>query len=202
MKCYTIQYGNEYVANVPRVIRSSHWYGNEIQTVDCDDEAKHYKTKKIADTWLGRTIYIQESALFQYKEELKNTTHSYSISRVRSLISKQNKLVSWLKNAKVVELDIETPNFNTKNTIRWSRWRNDNRQSNMSLSMQSHGRYECKACGIILKNIPYYELTAGNPTKICIPCLHLRIESIKSAYEGMDEGIRETITNEILLGSL
>jgi hypothetical protein len=120
----------------------------------------------------------------------------------KKCIANSKEILDWLNNAQVVELDIETPNFPSDLKIRFSRWRGDDHSSRMSLKKVSHSKYCCKSCGVILKNIPFYDLPEGNSTKICVACLYLRLDGIKAAFEGMPEEFRTRLTNELILGSM
>lgn len=206
MKCFTIKSGNEYVADVSRVITSSYYDGKEINTVDCIDEAKHYRNSSVPKAWLNKTLFNIKDELLKSKKELKeaksNNSTSYYIKDYQAKIDKAKKILNWLNKANVIKLDIEVPNFASDLKLRWNRWRKNDRSSKMQLCKQTHSRYYCKACGVVLKNIPYYELPLGNSTKVCVACLYLRLEAIKTAFEGMPEDFRTSFINELVLGSL
>lgn len=205
MKCFAITSGTEYIMDRYQPIIQTYWNGFVISTVEDVEEAKHYKNKNIPTKWVDKWLPKAKDEHKVYKKKLKEATlgkTKYQITRYQENVDKAKIVVDWLTNASVIELDLEHPNFPNRDKIRWDEYRHGDHASVMKLSHSTHSRYTCKACGIKLKNIPYYELPLGNSTKICIPCLHLRVESIKKAYEGMDEDFRESITNELVLGSL
>lgn len=205
MKCYAIQSGGEFIADVPRPISDSYW-NSDIQTVECDDEAKHYKTKGIPTKWLTKYIGKWDADIKRLQQEIVNAkgtkNQSYYTNSYQTRLDGLEKNTNWVKDAKVVELDMEKPNFPSPIKVMWERWRGDNHKSNMYLSTNTTSRYTCKACGLKLKNVPYYDIPEGNGSRVCIPCLYIRLDAIKTAYEGMDEDFRTTITNELILGGL
>ena len=203
MKCYTIKSGKEYVADEAQIISNSYWNGINIKVVDCDDEAKHYKTINTPTAWLKRTLPKLEHDLEDCKRKLKlekQSSNKWNVGIYTTQVNKCMHIIKWLENAKVVELDLEKPNFPSDSKITWGKWRNDH-SSRMKLMKDTTNLYYCKSCSIKLKNIPYYFIDDGR-SRVCIPCLYLRVESIKSAFEGMDKDHRESIINELVLGSL
>jgi len=205
MKCYAIKSGNEYIKDVPRPISNSYYHGAEIEVVDADDEAKHYKNKSAPKAWIKKNLANMVDYIAIAKKNIAETKsnqhHSYYVKSYKDALDKCNRIKKWIENAVVVELDLEKPNFPCDLKLRFNRWYG-NKGSNMKLNKETHSRYCCKSCGVILKNIPYYELPEGNSTKICVACLYLRQEAIKIAFEGLPEDFRTQFTNELILGSM
>ena len=209
MKCFTIKSGNDYVADVPRIITSSYYLGIKIQTVDDVDSAKHFKSIYPAKAWIKKAEVTITEKIKDYKARIKqcistNNHNQWYVTSYRKTLKELKVLVEWIKIAQAIEIDVETPNFPCDLKLRFNNWRRQNADhaSKMTLGKVSHSRYSCKACGVILKNIPFYELTEGNSTKICIACLYLRLDAIKTAFEGMPEDFRTGFINELVLGSL
>ncbi len=202
MKCFAVKSGDEFTADIPRPIANRYYDGYHLSTVECDDEAKHYKTATQPKTWLRANIQRINNTVITTKKELANKSNRWYTNSLQRKIDTGKEVLAWLNAATVVELDLERPNYNTDMKLRWNRWRGDDHASKMKLCKVGHNRYSCKACGVQLKNIPYYDLVDGNSTKICVACLYLRGDAIKAAFEGMPEDFRTTFINELLLGSM
>jgi hypothetical protein len=214
MKCFTVKSGDQYIIDRPQVISNSYWDGANILVVEEEDEAKHYKSNSGTKNWLvGATKrckkqlqeYENAVAQNQAKQKLNPRHQQYYLRGSITRRDRMQKIVNWLTSAEVVEIDVEFPNHVKTNKLRWiARWRSDNTNhpSNMKMEQHSHSRFHCKACGLKLKNVPFYTMPDGNNTRVCVPCLYLRMDAIKKAYEGMDEDHRESITNEHLLGAI
>jgi hypothetical protein len=213
MKCFTIQSGDEFIADLPRVVTYSHYHGPTLNTVVCDDEAKHYKTVSPARSWLKKTTesmqlnYDRNKKTYDYETgNGKAVNRTYMSASYKRRYEADKVVFDWLKNANVVELDIEEPNYLDKDhKVMWDKWRQGDGtagKSNMSLHKDRHSRYTCKACGLRLKNVPYYNIPEGNGSKICVCCLYIRQEAIKCAFEGMPEKFRTSIVNELILGAM
>jgi hypothetical protein len=141
-----------------------------------------------------------EKKLKQIKYYLSKST--YTNVNENSYNWNKMKIFNWLTNATVVELDVESPNYLSTNKIMWSKWRvrgGTQGQSEMTIQTVTHSRWYCTSCGLRLKNVPFYNV--GN-SRVCIPCLHLRLDNIKTVYERMPEDFRTSITNELIIGSL
>ena len=207
MKCYTIKSDDTYVADVYRAITTSWYDGYAMATVDCEDEAKQYKNKTAPKAWIKSTLARMQRNHLCAETSINtkgNGGSTFYASSHKKRLDSSAKIISWLEDAVIIEIDVESPNFLDKDhKIVWDRWRmqaGSDGKSNMKLGMTRTSKYVCKSCGLRLKNIPYYEID-GN-VKVCIPCLQLRIEAIKSAYEGMPEDFRTNITNELILRSM
>jgi hypothetical protein len=199
MKCFTIQSGDEYIGDCSRAITHSYYDGLAFNTVYSVDEAKHYKTKAAPKAWIKRTIKDMTPKRDQYDKNVKNGS-GYFLRRNKQSLIVANKIVEFVNAATVVELDLDEPNFPDKPYK--LRWRSEDHKSHLSCNTVTHGRYACKACGLILKNIPYYELYTGNANKICIVCLKMRTEAIDAAYQALPEDFREAVETEILVSSI
>jgi len=198
MKCYAIKSGNEFIKDVPRPISNS-YYNIKIEVVECDDEAKHYKNKSAPKQWIKKNLATMANNIEVDKNNLKEAR--YYKPSFKDNIYKNSYIHKWIDNAVVVELDMEKPNFPSDLKLRFNRY-SGNTGSNMRLRKETHSRYSCKSCGVVLKNIPFYELSEGNTTKVCVACLYIRQEAIKSAFEGLPEDFRTEFTNELILGSM
>jgi hypothetical protein len=210
MKCFTIKSGDEYVADVYRVITNNYWDGHTLMTVGGEEEAKHYKNKSQPKSWIKNSIermheqFEEAQANYDEAKQNQNTWRGYTDSYKRKMTSCK-KLLKWLEDAEVVELDLEKPNLDREHKVIFDAWRTRNGtagKGEMKLQTMGQSRYHCKCCGIKLKNIPFYEFLEGNGYKVCIPCLYIRIDAIKSAFEGMPEDFRNSIVNELILGSM
>lgn len=216
MKCFAIKSGEEYIRDGYRAVTSSYYYGTTLQLTEMEDEAKHYKTASPAKSWVKKNLakykeeyeyaqdlYINENAKYQTQKKSSGWASNWEVDRAKKKRDTAQTLVNWLSNAKVIELDIELPNFPSDNKVVWHSWYRDReKKSRMSLKICRTSKYHCKACGVMLKNIPYYEFYEANGMKVCIPCLHLRVDEIVSQYDKMDKKQKDTITNEIILGSI
>jgi len=207
MKCYIIKSGDTYIADVYRAITESWYDGYNFATVDCEDEAKTYEKKATPNAWINTTLKRMRKRFESAKESVKNnknTTSSWYSGAHKKRHDSSKEIISWLEDAVVIEIDVESPNFLDKDhKIVWDKWRiraGSEGKSNMKLDMVRTSKYTCKSCGLRLKNIPYYQI--DNNVRVCVPCLQLRLEAIKSAYEGMPEDFRTSITNELILRSL
>jgi len=187
----------------------NNYNGYDITLVDSIEEAKHFKNKTTPKQWIKNSVQSNDDALKTAQESLadqiagnpKNNANSYYVNRCQNVCASLKKIQKWLKNATVVSADLEAPNFPSHFKLRWNRYQHDH-ASIMRLESTTHGRYYCKACGVVLKNIPFYELPNGNSTKICVGCLYLRQESIKKAFESMPEDFRTGFINELIIGGL
>lgn len=206
MKCFTIQSGDEYVADVYRPVASVYYKGFEIVTVGGEDEAKHYRNRSQAKSWLKRQLENMEHEHKKNKADYDlNSGNRWSGPRIKNKYESAAQVWNWLDSAEVIQLDLEKPNFDRKFKIVWDKWRLSNGsagKSKLKIEIDTTSRHTCKSCGIKLKNIPYYNLTDGNPVKVCIPCLYIRQDTIKAAFEGMPEDFRTNIVNELILGSM
>jgi|GEM_PF-3079837 len=208
MKCYIIKSGTEYIADVTRPIRVRYYDGVQIQDTEHPDEAKHYKNKSAAVNWLSKTLKSMQAerdeAFTKYKDNQGNGSRWYT-DLYKKRYESMDIILKWLSKATVEPLDIEVPNHMKKNKIKWDDWRvqcNEQGKAHISLDILGTARYSCKCCGIKLKNIPFYNIYDGNGCRICIPCLYIRMDNIKAAFEGMDEEYRTDITNELILGGM
>lgn len=213
MKCYAIKSDKLYIKDVPRPITTG-WRDTILATTEDIDEAKHYRNHAIPSKWIKNAMGNILNKISNYQKSIKalktsqigqtnsnNTNYiSYQINHNIKRCDEYIDAETFLSKCSVIEIDVATPNFPSKYKISWCH--HVNYCTGMALKQVTTSRYVCKSCGIKLKNIPYYDLPVGNSTKICVPCLHLRIDSIKKAYEGMDEDFRTKITNEILLRKL
>ena len=203
MNCFTIKSGKEFIANSPRIIKNS-YYCTKVNTVDYEDEAKHYTTESKAKNWLKNTTK-RYASLFVVKTSVFKTYKSpnYIFREAKRHLAATKLVLDWLQDAHVVEIDVEVPNYNKTTIIEWRKDYRDNELSHaskMKLQYSKPNTY-CKSCGVRLKNIPFY-LIDNYAGRICVPCLYLRLDNIKAAYEGMDEDHRQEITNEHILGGL
>lgn len=209
MKCYVIHSQGDYVADGYRTITTKGWHGGLILNTTTDaDSAKHYKSKTQPKVWLASTEKAMQKRYDDNKAEYaKQATkgNPYFTKTFKKNYESARDILNWILSASVIEVDVEFPSFDTKYKIMWDKWRahrGDAGKSRMKLSIDTRSRHICKSCGLKLKNIPYYELVEGNPTKICIPCLYIRMDAIRSAFEGMPEDFRTNIVNELILGSM
>ena len=200
MKCFAIQSGDEYIGDTSRAISHSYYNGLIFNTVCNIEDAKHYKTKAAPKAWVKRTIKGMTISRDQYEYNVQNDSSAYYAKRNNKSLIVANEIVKFVEAAEVIELDLDEPNF--PNEPYKLRWRSENHKSHLSCNTVSHGRYACKACGLILKNIPYYELYTGNANKICIVCLKMRTEAINAAYESLPENFRDAVETEILVSSI
>jgi len=210
MKCYVIKSGNTYIANYPRVLQYSYWRGVDIRTTIHEDEVKHYRSRSQASGWVKKTLdkltKDNQKAREDYEKyyDPRNMYH-YRSQNAKNRYESIDKIMRWLENSTVDQIDVEKPSFIKKVAIRWCQYRIHHKtqaQGLMKIDKVTHGRWYCKSCGLQLKNIPFYNLYESTPTRVCIPCLQLRLDNIKSAYESMDEDVRTEITNELMLGSM
>lgn len=206
MKCFAIKSGNEYIDDTPTAIKYSYYYGVCLNIVDDVYEAKHYKNKSTPKIWIKKTlpklIIEYKNIIKNYQEQLKVNKSGYFVNNLKNKKDKIKGYINWVNNAKVVELDIEKPNFSSELKLRFNKYYNENHSSNMKLNKVSNNRYICKSCGVVLKNIPFYEVDISSPIRICVTCLYIRAEAIKEAFESMPKDFRENFVNELLLGSL
>jgi hypothetical protein len=202
MKCFTVKIGDSrFIKDVPRVIVNS-WNSKGISTVSDTEEAKHYKSKGQANAWLKSAVKSAVKTRLKKEKELDKIGDSqrWWKDSLKKDVKFYKELKVELGNAFIVELDIEIPNFYSKDGIKFDK----NRQwyQGMNLYVDTTSRYHCKSCGVKLKNIPYYMITNSNQTKICVGCLSLREENIKKAFDGMDEDHRNELVSELVLGQI
>ena len=205
MKCYTVKIGDSrFIANVPRVITSGGWYSEGgVKTVTNENDAKHYKGRGQANAWINqnRKRYEGEDGQIEHlKQQIKENPSHWNVRYWQRTIDRLEKLLNDLGDARVIELDIEYPNFYDRNAIKFCE--HQRKWGGMELHTDSTAKRTCKCCGVKMKNIPYFEFKNSNSFRVCVPCLNMRIDAIKQAYEGMDENFREEVTNEIILGNL
>lgn len=218
MKCYAIRIGGVviegteipmYIKDVPRPI-SFHYSSGDVERTQYEDEAKHYKTGNEAAKWIMKQVIMCREKLEFYeaenakdKEEHPIRHHTYK--PWAGHIKARQSVIDILSNSVVVEVDVEVPSFYKKFSIRYDQYRERQGTAGKGLTQlcfRTDSRYSCKCCGIKLKKIPFYDFYDANNTKICIPCLYIRQEAIKSAFESMDEEFRTELHNELVIRSL
>jgi hypothetical protein len=212
MKCYVINLGEYgYIKDVPKVILRRPWSCVIKSTKDID-EAKHYKTDKLASSWVSKSLITLQDDLNKYTTkgeewslEKRNQLYHTSYNPFTRVIGETTSVISILSNAKVIEVDVAVPSFNNKFKFRYDVHRERQGTAGKGLTqlcIRTDGRYSCKCCGVKLKKIPFYDFYVEKTAKICIPCLYIRQEGIKNAFESMDEEFRTELQNELIIRSL
>ena len=206
--CYVIQNKEEFIADNNRPIRSN-WKGRSLKVAHCEENAKHYYKKATPTNWIKRSnksLNDDNDAIDVEIEQYnnKNTTSSnYDSWRIDASKKRQKqniKILAWLKSAKVVEIDVEQPNYEKDFKLRY-RDSSNTHSSDMRLCTTGNSQSTSRACSVVLKNIPYYEFTRQTG-KVCVGCLYIRNEAIKSAFEGMPQEFQDEFVGELVLGSM
>tara|TARA_R110002126_G_scaffold128271_1_gene270848 strand:- start:890 stop:1510 length:621 start_codon:yes stop_codon:yes gene_type:complete len=206
MKCFIIKNNEEFISDVTRPI--IHEYYDKVLVVAEDEvDAKHYRKNAIPKNWISKTIkaLVAENdrsyADIEQIEQSRKIIHSsWKIDNNNKRILANNKIISWLTKAEVVEIETDSPNFNKDFKLRYGRYDTQSR-SNMKLCKSGNAKSMCRACGVILKNIPYYEFTRQTG-KVCVGCLYIRNDAIKAAFEGMPKDFQDEFISELVLGSM
>tara|TARA_R110000822_G_scaffold25990_7_gene78644 strand:+ start:850 stop:1497 length:648 start_codon:yes stop_codon:yes gene_type:complete len=212
--CYVIQSKEEFIGDNSRPIRTSNWKGRSLTVADCEENAKHYAKKAIPTNWIKRSnkslnddndaigVEIEQ---YNNNKNNKNTNSgnyydSWRIDAAKNRRKQNIKILTWLKSAKVVEIGVEQPNYEKDFKLRY-RDSGDTHSSDMKLCTTGSAQSTCRACRVVLKNIPYYEFTRQTG-KVCVACLFIRQEAIKSAFEGMPQEFQDEFVGELVLGSM
>jgi len=205
MKCFTVKVGdNSYIDNVSRVIPNGYYARNEIiRLTNNENDAKHYKTKGQASGWLKTSIKKCEGRREEYTKNLKKELAGYYQTILKEKLDGVNDLIKRLtQDSRVVELDVEIPNFYDKNGLKFNEWYRKYNRGGMELRCDNTSKYHCKVCGVKLKNIPYYIIPNSNNFRIGVCCLYLRKDNIISAFESMPKSLQNDIIAELTIGSL
>mgnify|MGYP003146498728 CR=1 FL=1 len=210
--CYAIQNKEEFIGDNNRPIRCSHWSGRSLLVEHCEENAKHYPKKVTPTNWIKRSIKmlnddndaidvdVEQHNVKISNQAIGNHYGGWLIDAAKKRRKSNIKIRAWLKSAKVVEIDVEQPNYNKDFKLRY-RDSSDTHSSDMKLCTTGNAMRTCRACGVVLKNIPYYEFTRQTG-RVCVGCLFIRQEAIKSAFEGMPQEFQDEFVAELVLGSI
>ena len=169
MKCFTVKIGDSrYIANVSRVIKNG-WYSRRngtVETVKCEDDAKHYKTKGQASTWIKSNRTRYEKQLPDLVQRVKDAKgNQWNVHYYQEDVDRVKEILKHLDDARVVELDIDYPNFYNKDAIKFDEYQS--KYGGMDLRVDSTAKRICKCCGVKMKNIPYFEFRNSNSFRVC-----------------------------------
>lgn len=215
MKVYVIKSCGQYLSDAPKSIHNGD-YGPELSLVESVDEAKNFRTKAQAKTWIKKTtakmadqfdkcqadIDRDSNGIYNGSNRIYNGMQTYHARVLNERLCKTRGVHSWLEQSEVVEIESDDPTFLQQIKIVWNVWRvrqNTQGKSLLVLFKDRVFKSSCTCCGLRLKYIPYYNI---NSTKICIPCLYMRMDTIKAEFEKLPEDFRTKIINEYMIANI
>lgn len=191
MKCYAIAIPNGgYLAEGRYNVFG--YRPTRMKGVQDPEEAKHYKTRGIAESVCKSQATKRRNDVEDYKERIEiSKQQGVSYGWLKTAIQTAEESADFIDKFTVVEVEVETPSYSKLPPVKFETYGVGFK------TKKSMGNCHCKGCGIYFKKIPLLQFgVASKPARICPLCIQERAHEAQKLLDEMPEDLRASYETE------